>query len=107
MIIENGYMQVVEQSGGGMQNGRPIPVVETLQSAIPCNIKTIKHDRKGVTVDSVYTQSSYEVLVDIANIHHFTADKIALTDNRQMAIGVYKVQDVQHLDYVEAIKIIV
>ncbi len=107
MIIENGTLQVVEKTGGGMVNGKPVPVVETVGSPIPCNMKTLQDNKRGKTIDSVFTQSSYEVLVDTLAIPHFTADKIILTDNRGVVKGTFRVQDIQHLDEVQAVKITV
>lgn len=107
MIIENGTLQVVEKTGGGMVNGKPVPVIETVGIPIPCNIKTLQDNKRGKTIDSVFTQSSYEVLIDTLSIHHFTADKVILTDNRGVIKGTFQVQDIQHLDEVQAVKITV
>jgi hypothetical protein len=104
MIIYNGTLQTVEVSGGGMSYGRPVPVTETLGAEIACNIRTIKSDHQGVIVDGVFTQSSFEVLVEVEN---FTAKRVVLTDNRGNRLGDFQVQDVQHLDYVGAVKITV
>lgn len=107
MIIVNGYMQVLMTTGGGMKNGIPIPVEETLSCSIPCNIKTIKHNRKGMAIDGVFTQSSYEVLIDTITTDVFSNDRIILTDNRNQKLGEFRVQDIQHLDCIGAIKIVV
>ena len=107
MIIENGTLQVVEKTGGGIINGKPVPVIETVGIPIPCNIKTLQDNKRGKTIDSVFTQSSYEVLIDTLAIPHFTADKVILTDNRGVVKGSFQVQDIQHLDEVQAVKITV
>lgn len=104
MIIYNGTLQAVEKTGGGFVNGRPVPVTETLGEAFACNLRTIKSDHQGVIVDGVFTQASFEVLVEV---EHFTAERVVLTDNRGKRLGDFRVQDVQHLDYVGAVKITV
>lgn len=107
MIIENGTLQVITKTGGGLKNGNPVKVVEAIGEPIPCNLKTINHDHKGKVVDGVFTRASYEVLVDSVNAPHFKAERVKLTDNRGMAIGEFRVQDIQHLDCVGAVKITV
>ena len=106
MIIENGYIRLVQVRGGGMKGGIPQPVVEAASDAIPCNIKTIKHNR-GISMNGVYTQSSYEVLIDSVIMPRFEAEKALLTDNRGNELGEFRMQDVQHLDAVGVIKVIV
>lgn len=107
MIIENGTLQIVEKTGGGIKNGNPVKVTESLGNPIRCNIKTNNHDHKGKVIDGVFTRASFEVLVDSSDIHHFTAEYVELTDNRGKRIGRFRVQDIQHLDCVCAIKITV
>lgn len=105
MIIENGYLQQIKTKGGGMEKGRPIPQTETRGCKIPCNIKTIKNNLHGKSVDGIFRQTEFEVLIDINTTEKFTATKVALTDNREQDLGVFWVQDIQHLDHVGAIKI--
>lgn len=105
MIIENGTLQVITMTGGGIKNGNPVKVSESEGNPIPCNLKTITHDHNGKTVDGEFTQASYEVLIDSASFPQFTAERVVLTDNRNRRIGEFRVQDIQHLDCVSAIKI--
>ena len=107
MIIENGTLQVITKTGGGMKNGRPVKVEESFGNPIPCNLKTITHDHRGKVVDGVFTRASFEVLVDLSDVPHFTAERVLLKDNRGMRIGEFRVQDIQHHDCVEAVKITV
>ena len=107
MIIENGKLQVITKTGGGVRNGKPVKVSETPGSPIPCNIKTNTNDHKGKVVDGEFTRSSFEILVDSVYFPHFTAEYVILTDNRGNGIGKFRVQDIQHLDCVGAVKITV
>lgn len=104
MIIVNGTLQVIEKKGGGMLNGIPIKVEESISEPIPCNLRTIMHNHKGKTVDGVFTQSSYEVLIESQQI---SAERVILTDSRNVRLGEFRVQDIQFLDFVNAVKIIV
>lgn len=107
MIIENGHISLVTTSGGGITNGIPVPVREIVGKRYPCNIRVVKRDRQGTTIDSKFTQASYEVLIDSVIIPHFETEKVVLTDNRNNSLGQFAVQDVQYLDGVGAIKIVV
>lgn len=105
MIIENGTLQTISTTGGGIVNGRPVAAQETLGEPIPCNIKTNTSDRHGRAVDGVFQRTDYTVLIDTEAAQTFTAERVVLTDNRQQKIGEFRVQDIQHLDYVGAIQI--
>lgn len=107
MIIENGILQIVTKAGGGMEHGIPVSVDETLGEPIPCNIKTLQDNKRGKIIDNVFTQASYEVLIDTYDCPNFTSETVILTDNRGTVKGKFQVQDVQHLDYVQAVKITV
>ena len=107
MIIVNGALQEIRTQGGGQEKGRPIPTTEKLGEKIPCNIKTIKSDRHGRAVDGVFKRTDYEVLIDAAETPVFNAERVVLTDNRQQTMGTFRVQGIQHLDYVQAILIAV
>ena len=105
MIIPNGTLQTIETTGGGMVNGRPIPVQETLGDSIECNIKANTSNNHGRSVDGIFKRTEYTVLIDIAAAQTFKAERVVLTDNRGQRMGEFRVQDIQHLDYVEAIQI--
>ena len=108
MILENGTLQTKIKTGGGTIKGVPIPVNEVLGEIFPCNIKSKKYtsnaDGGGQTeaVDSAFVRASYEVLVETDN---FTAEKVVLKDNRGNILGEFRVLEVQHLDYVNVVKI--
>lgn len=104
MIIENGTLQTIEKTGGGIVNGRPVRVEQVFGDPIPCNLKTITHNNRGKAIDGEFTQASYEVLVDVPT---FTAERVVLTNNRGVRLGEFRVQDVQYLDCVNAVKITV
>ena len=107
MICENGFLQTVATTGGGMLHGIPQSVGVTAGDRIPANIKTVTHNRRGKTIDGQWTVASYVVLIDIDAVSEFTARKVVLTDNRGKLIGEFDVQDCQHLDYAGVIEITV
>ena len=108
MILENGTLQTKIKTGGGTIKGVPIPVNEVLGEIFPCNIKSKKYTSnadgggQSEVVDSAFVRASYEVLVETDN---FTAEKVVLKDNRGNILGEFRVLEVQHLDYVNVVKI--
>ena len=106
MIIENGYIQVKAKTGGGMLNGRPQPVTVTVSDPIPCNWKAQKWDRKGKTVDGVFTQAQFEILVEL---QQFTAETVTLYDTtvETRLLGEFSVQSIEPLAATGATKITV
>lgn len=105
MIIVNGYLQTCTTTGGGTEKGRPVAVKQKLGCRIPCNIKTVRNNLHGKSVDGVFRQTDFEVLIDINTTDTYRADKVVLTDNREQQMGTFWVQDIQHLECVQAIKI--
>lgn len=105
MIIVNGHLQICKTTGGGTDKGRPIPVSQKLSRKIPCNIKTVTNNLHGHSVDGVFRKTEFEVLIDTTETEIFQAEKVVLTNNRKQQMGTFWVQDVQHLDFVQAIKI--
>ena len=105
LIIDNGTLQVISTMGGGMVAGRPVPTTDTPGEPIPCNIKTNTSDRHGRAVDGVFKRTDYIVLIDTDAAQTFKAERVVLTDNRGQRMGTFRVQDIQHLDYVGAIQI--
>ena len=106
MIIENGYIQVKVKTGGGMLNGRPQPVTVVESSPIPCNWKAQKWDKKGKTVDSVFTQAQFEILIELQD---FSAETLTLYDTtvEQRRLGEFTVQSIEPLAATGATKITV
>lgn len=106
MIIENGYIQVKTKTGGGMLNGKPQPVVETVSDPIPCNWKANKWDKKGKTLDGVFTQAQFEILVEL---QEFTAETLTLYDTTvaERLLGEFMVQSIEPLAATGATKITV
>lgn len=105
LIIENGTLQAITTTGGGIVGGRPVATKEALGEPIACNIKTNTNDRHGRAVDGVFQRTDYSVLIDSDAAPTFTAERVVMTDNRGQRMGTFRVQDIQHLDYVGVIQI--
>ncbi len=106
MIIENGYITTTVKTGGGMVSGRPQPVSTAESSPIPCNWKANKWDKKGKTVDGVFTQAQFEILVEL---QAFDAETLTLYDTtvEKRKLGEFTVQSVEPLAATGATKITV
>jgi hypothetical protein len=106
MIIVNGYIQTKVKTGGGMVGGRPQPVSVTDGDPIPCNWRAQKWDKKGKTVDGVFTQAQFEILVELQD---FNAETLTLYDTtvEERKLGEFTVQSVEPLAATGATKITV
>lgn len=104
MIIVNGKLNILYKTGGGFQNGMPIPASEELGSDIPCNIGTphAQHHDNVSADGNAYKTAEYTLLVDVPV---FEAEDIMLFNSRLKCLGRCRVQSVQYLDCVEAVQI--
>ena len=105
MIIPNGTMQAYIQSseGGYSIDGSPIAVQKVLGEPMEVNITGRRSKDTRTSNGNSYASAQYEVLCDDTA---FNADEIQLTNSRGRNLGVFKVKDIQYLDYVDAVKII-
>lgn len=104
MIIENGYIQIKKQDGGGLVHGVPQPIKERWCEPIPCNIRKNRSDHKGTYIDGKFVQTSATILIEIED---FEAKRLRLVDNRGTELGEFEIQDIQYLSAVGATQIIV
>lgn len=104
MIIENGYIQIKKQEGGGLLNGIPQPIKERWCEPIPCNIRKNKSDHRGTYIDGKFIQTSSTILIEE---NDFTAKRLRLVDNRGTELGEFEIQDIQYLESVGATQITV
>lgn len=104
MIIVNGYFRTVTKQGGGFLGGVPVPATEQLSDkSIYCNIKVAGREYNSKTeTQSAYTYAKYELLIDDFS---FNAEHIELKDIRGKALGRCKVDNIEPLECVDAVKI--
>lgn len=104
MIIVNGYFRTVTRQGGGFRDGMPVPVTEALsERSTYCNIKVAGREYNSKTeTQTAYTYARYELLIDDFN---FNAEYIELKDIRGKALGRCKVDNIEPLDSVNAVRI--
>ena len=83
-----------------------MPVTVTMSDPIPCNWKANKWDKKGKTVDGVFTQAQFEILVELQD---FTAETVTLYDTTvaERNLGEFTVQSIEPLAATGATKITV
>lgn len=104
MIIANGTLQIVGKVGGGLKNGNPVKVDETLGNPILCNYTTNKNDHLGRYEGGSFTRAKFVILIDMQD---FNAEYVVLNTIRGVKVGKFRVQDAQFLDTVGNIKITV
>nr|WP_308570823.1 hypothetical protein [uncultured Prevotella sp.] len=108
LSIINGYIQVKQTTGGGMQNGVPVPVTTTLGDPIPANISKSKSDHKGTYIDGKFVQVQATILIDPQPpTFSATTKRIVVTDNMGNQLGDFEIQDITYLDVADVTQITV
>jgi len=104
MIIINGSVQVIEKSGGGLdENGNPVHPLETLSVPIPCRVITNKKNNLGKQNGNTFVVASYEILIEP---QPFESERVKL-NQLGCDLGEFSVMWTEHLEAVGAVKIIV
>ena len=102
----NGYFQYsIHASNGFNEDGEPIATSPSWSENIPCSIKTIMNNSKGRYEDGKFNQTSYEVLVETANLP-IEVTRIKLFRNG-FELGEYAVQGLPTPTTMDRIKIVV
>lgn len=105
MIIANGTMQEVLAHGGGFDEyGAPVTEGnETIGEAVPVNISgSRRKDNQTEDGGVAFTSATYDVLCEQTAIE---ASEVILRDSRGGRMGRFRIQDVQYLDCVDAVKL--
>lgn len=94
------------KQGGGFLNGVAVPATEVLsEKSTYCNIKVNGREYNSKTEnEGAYTYAKFELLVDDFS---FNAEQIELKDKHGKALGRCKVDNIEPLDVVNAVKITV
>ncbi len=101
----NGTICYQIKTGGGTDtSGDPIPVSSSWSDPVECNIRTNTHNNKGTYQGGQFTVSAYEILLEATE---FSAERVRITNNRDISLGEFQVQNTQFLDNVGRVKIIV
>ena len=107
LSITNGFIQVKGTTGGGMQDGIPVPVTTTWSDPIPANIRKNKSDHRGTYVDGKFVQIQATILIDPQPSSFSSAKRIKVTDNMSNELGEFEIQDLTFLDVADVIQITV
>jgi len=108
-MIENGTLYYKTVTGGGIdpETGDPIPATSTWSSAVPCYIKPNSTGRLMRYEGGQYVSAAYEVHIEKDPTLDLRLIKII--DAAGALIGEFQIvpQNIQHLEYVERIKIVI
>lgn len=107
MILGNGHIRVIIESGGGIDgNGDPIPVTEELGCPIPCNYRRNSYQGRVVEHGGTYTTASYTIVIDMQD---FQPCRFRLYDKTGADLGAYEVaaRGIEPLEFVGNIRITV
>jgi hypothetical protein len=104
MIIVNGTIAAKVKTGGRLgTDGYPVKPDEAWGRPIPCHVKVSKRNNLGKQNENTFKIASYEVLIEP---QPFEEERIRLTENGR-DLGEFSVLWTEHLDAVEALKIVV
>ena len=107
MIIQNGYVQYIENSGGGLDdNGYPTAPTTTYGTAIPCQYQANSHSYLGKSNGEAFIRASYTILVEYDGVREET-ERLRLSDKAGNKIGDFSVLMFEPLDAVCQMRILV
>lgn len=105
MIIENGYIQAIIRTGGGLDEDKyPIPTREEYGERIPCNILLNKKNKLASANGSPFVDVNYEVLIEPIPFPH---ERVRLITQFERVLGDFSVISIEYLEHVRAIQILV
>lgn len=108
MIIQNGHIQFLAASGGGLDEvtGHPKKATEsTVGSPIPCQYMSSTFDYLAESSGEHFTRSGYTILIE--NYEEVLSERLVLTDRNGDEVGRYSIVRVDPLDAVCQTKITV
>ena len=108
MIIQNGHIQFLESSGGGLDpvTGHPRKATEnTIGPLVPCQYMSSTFDYLADSSGEHYTRNGYTILVE--NYTEVASERLVLTDRKGGEVGRFSIVRVDPLDAVCQIKITV
>lgn len=103
MIVENGTIRPITQSGEGLVNGNPTPPIEVVGDPIAANIRSNSRSSVGKSNGNTFTLATFEVLIARQEL---AADCIELSANG-VDLGTFPILSIEILEAVDAIKILV
>lgn len=101
IIPNNGFIEVLQTTGGGFNNGDPIPVTEEWSDKIGCHFQK-NEDNQGDYKDGEFTNYAFTVWFDAKD---FDVKKVRITNKRNRVLGEFEVQSIDFLDLVNRVKI--
>lgn len=108
MIIQNGHIQFLEATGGGLDSvtGHPRKATEsTIGHPIPCQYMSAALDFRAESNDEHFTRKGYTILVE--NYEKVASERLVLTDRDGAEVGRFSIIRVDPLDAVCQTKITV
>lgn len=108
MIIQNGFIEVKQKSGGGgidPETGYPI-AHDSVEwgDPIPCQYTANSHNWQGRVNSEHFTIAQYEILIEEQPIE---AEQIRLSKFSGEIIGEYSIMEIEPLEAVSELKILV
>lgn len=109
MIIQNGYIEVKQIIGGGIdpQTDFPIPAQGVWGGRIACQITAKAYKHAALVGGEFHTQASYEILVDALDLDDLEPVTIRLSDLDGEVRGEYPIISVEYIKAARIYKVVV
>ncbi len=106
MIIPNGYIMLISQTGGGIdpETGYPVEPSESWGDAIPCQYSANNYNRLGTMGGGHFTVAQYTILVDDAPLDG--AERLQLYTGSGKLVGEYSIKSDEYLEAVDQTRIL-
>jgi hypothetical protein len=107
MIIKNGTIEVITNSGGGIDETTGLNTESSVAYGQPidCQFKANKFSFKGKSNGSNFTVAQYEIYIDCCDA--FTGEKLRIKDAKGLTVGEFQIISFEPLDAVGQIRIYV
>jgi len=107
MIIKNGTIEVITNSGGGIDEvtGLNTETSVAYDKPIDCQFKANRFSFKGKSNGSDFTVAQYEIYIDCCDA--FTGEKLRIKDAKEVIVGEFQIISIEPLNAVGQIRIYV
>jgi hypothetical protein len=108
MIIPNGTVEFIANSGGGIDaDGYPVESVKSYGPPVPCQYKANNHNSLGKTNGETFTRASYWILIEWLEPTPGLTELLRLKSRSGRVVGEFPVLQFDPLEAVCQMRIIV
>lgn len=93
MIIQNGHIEFITVSGGGLdaKTGHPVAATKTYGKPIPCQFVPVTSDLLRNRNGEPVTKFSWTIYVEALSEYEIQSERLRLTDLKHNEVGEYSI----------------